>query len=104
MAVVAALEGTVGLGSQVALTVGGGKTGVFGHWIGETTAGQLIVGGAVSLTRKLLLQVIEQPLLVTVRLKMRFELQRLPTLTVTLGLVVEPEIVPLPLIVQEKAY
>ena len=30
--------------------VGGGKTGVAGHWIGETAAGQVIVGGVVSCT------------------------------------------------------
>ena len=37
------LEVTFGLGSQVSLTVGLGKTGTFGHWIGETAAGSVIL-------------------------------------------------------------
>jgi len=51
------LEVNFGLGSQVSLTVGLGKTGMFGHWIGETAAGQVIVGGAVSMTTTVWLQV-----------------------------------------------
>ena len=50
------LEVTFGLGSQVSLTVGLGKTGRFGHWIGETTAGQVMVGGVVSMTTTVWLQ------------------------------------------------
>ena len=53
------LEVTFGLGSQVSLTVGLGKTGMFGHWIGETAAGQVIVGGAVSMTTTVWLHVAE---------------------------------------------
>ena len=37
-----------GAGSQVSVHVGGGNTGVAGHWIGEATAGQVITGGVVS--------------------------------------------------------
>ena len=53
------MEVTIGLGSQVSLTIGAGKTGVFGHWIGETVAGQVIVGGVVSITTTVWLQVAE---------------------------------------------
>ena len=53
------LEVTFGLGSQVSLTVGAGKTGAFGHWIGETTAGQVMVGGVVSMTTTVWLQLAE---------------------------------------------
>src|SRR5260221_4978620 len=42
--------------SQVSLTVGAGKTGAFGHWIGETATGQVIVGGVVSMTTTVWLQ------------------------------------------------
>ena len=45
-----------GAGSQVSVHVGGGKTGVAGHWIGETTAGQVITGGVVSITTTVWLQ------------------------------------------------
>jgi len=57
--VTTSLDVTFGLGSQVSLTIGVGKTGVFGHWIGETTAGQVIVGGVVSITTTVWLQVAE---------------------------------------------
>ena len=53
------MDVTFGLGSQVSLTIGAGKTGVFGHWIGETAAGQVIVGGAVSITTTVWLQLAE---------------------------------------------
>jgi len=43
----------------VSLTVGLGKTGTFGHWIGETAAGQVIVGGVVSMTTTVWLQLAE---------------------------------------------
>jgi len=43
----------------VSLTVGAGNTGVFGHWIGETAAGQVIVGGVVSMTTTVWLQLAE---------------------------------------------
>ena len=43
----------------MSLTVGAGKTGVFGHWIGETAAGQVIVGGVVSITTTVWLQAAE---------------------------------------------
>jgi len=57
--VTTSLEVTFGLGSQVSLTIGAGKIGVFGHWIGETAAGQVIVGGVVSITTTVWLQVAE---------------------------------------------
>jgi len=44
------LEVNLGLGSQVSLTAGLGNTGVFGHWIGETATGQVMLGGFVSIT------------------------------------------------------
>ena len=53
------LEVTFGLGSQVSLTVGAGNTGTFGHWIGDTAAGQVIVGGVVSITTTVWLQLAE---------------------------------------------
>ena len=43
----------------MSLTVGAGKTGVLGHWIGETAVGQVIVGGVVSMTTTVWLQVAE---------------------------------------------
>ena len=49
----------MGLGSHVSLTIGAGKTGVFGHWISETAAGQVIVGGVVSMTTTVWLQLAE---------------------------------------------
>ena len=52
-------EVTFGLESQVSLTVGRGNFGLFGHWIGETAAGHVIVGGAVSITTTVWLQVAE---------------------------------------------
>jgi len=58
-AVTTSFEVTFGLGSQEAVTVGLGKTGVFGHWIGETAVGQVIVGGVVSMTTTVWLQVAE---------------------------------------------
>jgi len=57
--VTTSLEVTLGLGSQVSLTVGAGKIGVFGHWIGETADGQVIVGGVVSMTTTVWLQLAE---------------------------------------------
>ena len=53
------LEVTFGLGSQVSLTDGAGKTGTFGHWIGEMATGQVIVGGVVSITTTVWLQLAE---------------------------------------------
>ena len=53
------MEVTFGVGSQVSLRVGLGKTGVFGHWIGDTAAGQVIVGGVVSITTTTWLQLAE---------------------------------------------
>jgi len=53
------LEVTLGLGSQVSLTAGLGKSGVFGHWIGETAVGQVIVGGVVSMTTTVWVQLAE---------------------------------------------
>jgi hypothetical protein len=47
-AVVMSLKVTTGLGSQVSLTIGAGKTGKAGQAMGEIGAGQLIVGGWVS--------------------------------------------------------
>src|SRR5216683_1019742 len=58
-AVTTSLEVTTGLGSQVSLTDGAGKTGAFGHWIGDTATGQVIVGGVVSMTTTVWLQVAE---------------------------------------------
>ena len=42
--------------------VGGGKTGVAGHWIGEVETGQVITGGVVSITTTVWLQLAELPL------------------------------------------
>ena len=53
---------TVGLGSQVSVAVGAGKTGEAGHWIGEVAAGQVIVGGVVSITATVWLQLAALPL------------------------------------------
>ena len=53
------LEVTLGFGSQVSLTIGAGNTGTFGHWMGETAVGQVIVGGVVSMTTTVWLQVAE---------------------------------------------
>ena len=52
---------TVGLVSHASVTVGAGNTGVAGHWIGEVTVGQLIVGGVVSITFTVWLQVAVLP-------------------------------------------
>jgi len=53
------LEVTFGLGSHVSLTAGAGNTGTFGHWIGETADEQVMVGGAVSMTTTVWLQLAE---------------------------------------------
>ena len=58
---VTSLKVTVGLASQVSVAVGAGKTGVAGHWIGETAAGQVMVGGVVSCTTTVWLQVAVLP-------------------------------------------
>ena len=42
--------------------VGGGKTGVAGHWIGVTGAGQVMTGGVVSITATVWLHVDMLPL------------------------------------------
>ena len=52
----ASVKVTVGVASQVSVAVAAGKTGVFGHWIGEVTAGQVITGGMVSITATVRLQ------------------------------------------------
>ena len=51
-----------GAGSHVSVQVGGGKTGVAGHWIGETTTGQMMTGGVVSITATDWLQLAALPL------------------------------------------
>ena len=51
-----------GAGSQVSVHVGGGKTGVAGHGIGEATAGQVMTGGVVSTTATVWEQLAELPL------------------------------------------
>ena len=51
-----------GAGSQLSVHVGGGKTGAAGHWIGEGAGGQVIVGGVVSITATVWLQLAELPL------------------------------------------
>ena len=53
------MEVTFGLRSQVSLTVGAGKTGVFGHWMGETATEQVMLGGFVSITNTVWLQLAE---------------------------------------------
>ena len=53
---------TVGVGSHVSVAVGGGNTGVAGHWIGEVAAGQVITGGVVSITATVWLHVDMLPL------------------------------------------
>ena len=52
----ASVKVTTGLGSQTSVAVGAGNTGVAGHWIGEVVAGQVIVGGVVSMTTTVWLQ------------------------------------------------
>ena len=47
---------TTGLGSHASDAVGAGNTGVAGHWIGEVVAGHVIVGGVVSITFTVWLQ------------------------------------------------
>ena len=57
----------------MSLTVGAGKIGVFGHWIGETAAGQVMIGGVVSMTTTGWLQVAElllQSVAVQVRVRL----------------------------------
>ena len=51
-----------GAGSHVSVHVGGGKTGVAGHWMGEGAGGQVIVGGVVSITATVWLQLAALPL------------------------------------------
>ena len=51
-----------GAGSQVSAHVGGGKTGVAGHWMGEGAAGQVMTGGVVSITLTVWLHVDMLPL------------------------------------------
>jgi len=46
---------------QVSLAVGAGNTGLAGHWIGEGATGQVIVGGVVSTTVMVWLQVANRP-------------------------------------------
>jgi hypothetical protein len=48
--VVTSLNVTVGIRSQSSVAVAAGKTGVAGHWIGDVTAGHVIVGGVLSST------------------------------------------------------
>ena len=61
-----------GAGSQVSVAVGGGNTGVAGHWIGLTTAGQVITGGVVSITATVWLHDAALPLQsVTVQVRVR---------------------------------
>ena len=70
------------------------------HWT-FTGAGQRMEGGVMSLTTKLWLQVLEQPLLLTIRrVKVKLESQADPATTLTFALLVDPEIAPLPLIDQ----
>ena len=52
---------TDGLASQASVTDGGGNTGTAGHWIGETTNGQVITGGVVSITLTVWLHVAVLP-------------------------------------------
>ena len=51
-----------GAGSQLSVHVAAGKTGVLGHWMGETAVGQLMTGGVVSITATVWLQLAELPL------------------------------------------
>ena len=51
-----------GAGSQLSVHVGGGKTGVAGHWMGETATGQVMTGGVVSITATVWLQLALLPL------------------------------------------
>ena len=61
-----------GAGSQVSLAVGGGNTGVAGHWIGEGATGHVITGGVVSITTTVWLHDAELPLQsVTVQVRVR---------------------------------
>src|SRR5262245_26824769 len=70
------------------------------HWT-VTGPGQTIDGGVASLTAKLWLQLLEQPLPSTiVRVKVKLESQPDPATTFTLGLLLEPEIAPAPLMDQ----
>ena len=51
-----------GAGSQLSVHVGGGKTGVAGHWMMGEGAGQVITGGVVSITATVCEQLAELPL------------------------------------------
>ena len=52
---------TNGVPSHKSVAVAGGKTGVAGHNIGETTTGQVITGGVLSDTEIVRLQEVEFP-------------------------------------------
>src|SRR5438093_1328266 len=52
---------TVGLGSQLSVTVGAGKFGVEPHGTGEGATGHVIVGGVVSTTVMVWLQLAALP-------------------------------------------
>jgi hypothetical protein len=70
------------------------------HWT-VTGAGQRMEGGVMSLTANPWLQVLEQLLLSTiVRFKVKLESQAAPATTLTLGLLLDPEIAPSPLMDQ----
>src|SRR5262245_44372497 len=75
--------------------------GTSGEQLTLTGGGQMIVGGVVSSTVIIWLQALEQPLLsTTVNDKVKLVLQSLLASTLITRLVVEPEIVPPPLIDQ----
>jgi len=73
------------------------KLGVAGHSIVALAPCPPIVGGVMSWTLTVLVQVLEQLLaLVMVRFKVKLALQPLPAVTVTVWPLVEPMMEPLP--------
>ena len=94
------LEVTVGVPQlseavpPVKLGAGAGR-----HWI-ENPAGHVMLGLVVSLTLTIVLQVLEQPVLVTVSVKVKLAPQVEPALTETVWPEVEPGMEPLPVIDQ----
>ena len=59
--VVTSTNVVTGAGSHVSVQVGGGKTGVAGHWMGEGATGQMMTGGVVSITATVWLQLAALP-------------------------------------------
>src|SRR2546430_8001354 len=66
------------------------------------SGGQVMVGEVVSFTATSVVHALEQPLLITVRLRVKLVPQAVPAVTATVRAFVAPEMLPLPRIVQAK--